>query len=80
MSARFLLRRSSPILESREYESIGQRIPLLEEALNWKRLALQDAALKGAHQLAEMYREIEASQEEIDLLYQRWVELEEKTQ
>ena len=70
-------------LESREYESIGQRIPALEEELNRKRVALQDAlhdaALKGPRLLHEMYREIEASQEEIDALYERWMELEEKT-
>lgn len=66
-------------IESREYESIGQRIPELEQALNAKRVALEQAALKGEHRLEAMYREIEASQQEIDLLYQRWVELEEKT-
>ena len=74
-------------LESREYESIGQRIPALEEELNRKRVALQDAlqdplqdaSFKRADRLQEMYREIEASQEEIDSLYERWMELEEKT-
>jgi ABC transport system ATP-binding/permease protein len=66
-------------LENREYESIGQRIPELEEELNRKRLAMQAAALKGPYLLQEMYEEIEASQAEIDSLYERWMELEEKT-
>ena len=69
-------------LESREYESLGQRIPELEEELNRKRVVLQntsqDAGFKGPHLLEEMYREIEASQQEIDSLYERWMELEEK--
>jgi ABC transport system ATP-binding/permease protein len=73
-------------LESREYESIGRRIPALEEELDRKRLAmqeaLQNAALQNASRgprLQEMYHEIETSQEEINSLYQRWMELEEKT-
>ncbi|HEY7338731.1 MAG TPA: ABC-F family ATP-binding cassette domain-containing protein [Bryobacteraceae bacterium] len=72
-------KRKLSYLESREYESIGQRIPALEEELDRKRLALQEAALKDARLLEEMYREIEASQQEIDSLYERWMELEEKT-
>ena len=65
-------------LESREYESIGQSIPSLEQALVEKRAALQDAALNQAHLLEQKYREIEASQQELDGLYARWLELEEK--
>jgi ATP-binding cassette subfamily F protein uup len=72
-------RRKLSYLESREYESIGQRIPALEEELDRKRLALQEAALKDGRLLEEMYRELEASQREIDSLYERWMELEEKT-
>jgi ATP-binding cassette subfamily F protein uup len=72
-------KRKLSYLESREYESIGQRIPALEQELDGKRLALQEAALKDPHLLEEMYREIEASQQEIDSLYERWMELEEKT-
>ena len=69
-------------LESREYESIEQKIPALEQAISAKRASLQDAARdaarKDAHLLEQMYREIEASQQEVDLLYARWAELEEK--
>jgi ABC transport system ATP-binding/permease protein len=65
-------------LESREYESIGGRISALEEDLREKRTALQEAALNRSHLLEQMYREIEASQQELDQLYQRWMHLEEK--
>jgi len=69
-------------LESREYESIEQKIPALEQAIHEKRASLQDAAQEAAQKdtrvLEQMYREIEASQQEIDLLYARWAELEEK--
>jgi ABC transport system ATP-binding/permease protein len=65
-------------LESREYESIGLKIPALEGALDAKRTALQEAALKDSHLLEQMYREIETSQQEIDVLYARWLALEEK--
>jgi ABC transport system ATP-binding/permease protein len=65
-------------IESREYETIAEKIPAMEEALDRKRAALQEAALNDPHLLEQMYREIEASQLEVDLLYARWVELEEK--
>jgi ABC transport system ATP-binding/permease protein len=65
-------------LESREYESIGERISALEGDLREKRTALQDAALNRSHLLEQMYREIEASQRELDVLYERWMHLEEK--
>jgi len=67
-------------LEGREYESIQKRIAGMEEALHAKRLSLQEAALKEPLLLEQMYREIEASQREVDLLYARWAELEEKVQ
>ena len=67
-------------LEGREYESIEKRIADMEEALHAKRLSLQEAALKEPLLLEQMYREIEASQREVDLLYARWAELEEKVQ
>jgi len=65
-------------LENREYESIEQKIASLEEALHAKRASLQEAALKDARVLEPMYREIEAFQQEVDMLYARWAELEEK--
>jgi ATP-binding cassette subfamily F protein uup len=66
-------------LESREYESIEQRIAALEDALHAKRVSQQEIALKEPRLLEQLYREIEALQQEVDLLYARWAELEEKT-
>jgi hypothetical protein len=50
----------------------------MEDAIHQKRAALQEAALKDPRSLEQIHREFEASQQEIDLLYARWVELEEK--
>jgi ATP-binding cassette subfamily F protein uup len=70
-------------LEGREYESIEQKILAMEQDLREKRAslqetALQEAALKDARILEQLYREIEALQQEVDSLYARWTELEEK--
>jgi len=65
-------------LEGREYESIEQNISAMEASLHEKRASLQAAALKDARSLDRRYREIEALQQEVDLLYARWTELEDK--
>jgi ATP-binding cassette subfamily F protein uup len=65
-------------LEGREYESIEQNISAMEASLHEKRASLQEAALKDARSLDRRYREIEALQQEVDLLYARWTELEDK--
>ena len=65
-------------LENREYESIEQSIAAKEEALHAKRASLQEVAMKEPRLLEQLYNEIEASQQEVDLLYARWAELEEK--
>ena len=65
-------------MESREYATIEEKIHSLEAALQAKRLAMQDAALNAPLQLEQMYHEVEASEKEIDSLYARWAELEEK--
>jgi ATP-binding cassette subfamily F protein uup len=65
-------------LESREFESIEQKIAVLEQALHAKRASLHDAGLKDGRLLEQIYREIETSQQEVDSLYARWTELEEK--
>jgi ABC transport system ATP-binding/permease protein len=65
-------------LESREYESIEQRIGVLEDALHAKHMSVEEVALKEPRLLEQLYKEIEASQQEVDRLYARWAELEEK--
>ena len=41
-------------------------------------LSLFSVALKDPRSLEKLYKEIEASQQEVDTLYARWAELEEK--
>ncbi len=65
-------------LENREYESLEQGIAALELTLHQKRASVDDIALKDPRRLEQVYAEIEALQREIDLLYARWAELEEK--
>jgi len=65
-------------IESREYEAIEQKVAALEEAVHTKRSSLLEAGLKDGRVLEQIYREIEALQQEVDLLYTRWAELEEK--
>jgi ABC transport system ATP-binding/permease protein len=67
-------------MESREYDSIEQKLPTLEQALHAKRASLLEAGFKDGRRLEQLYREIEVAQEEIDSLYARWAELEAKVQ
>jgi ATP-binding cassette subfamily F protein uup len=64
--------------ESREYESMEQRIHEAEQALEQKRAAMQEAAMKGSRDLGQMHDDIEAATREVDAMYARWAELEEK--
>jgi ATP-binding cassette subfamily F protein uup len=66
-------------MESREYESIEERIAVLEDALHAKHMSVEGVALKEPRLLEQLYKDIEASQQEVDTLYARWAELEEKT-
>jgi ATP-binding cassette subfamily F protein uup len=65
--------------ENREYETMEQRISVLEDTLEQKRAALEEIAMKEPLRLEQHYKEIEGAQHEVDLLYARWAELEEKT-
>ena len=65
-------------MESREYESIEERIAVLEDALHAKHMSVEEVALKDPRSLEKLYKEIETSQQEVDRLYARWAELEEK--
>ncbi|HEV8415891.1 MAG TPA: ABC-F family ATP-binding cassette domain-containing protein [Bryobacteraceae bacterium] len=65
-------------MESREYESIEERIAVLEDSLHAKHMSVEEVALKEPRLLEKLYKEIEAAQQEVDLLYARWAELEEK--
>ncbi len=65
-------------MESREYESMEEKLVILEETLHRKRESLQEVAMKDPRRLEQLYAEIEAAQLEIDALYTRWAELEAK--
>jgi ATP-binding cassette subfamily F protein uup len=66
-------------LEAREYAGIEQSITDAEQVLESKRAALEDPAIAcdGAR-LVAAHAEMEAAQKNLDTLYSRWAELEEK--
>ena len=66
-------------LENREWQSIESRIAEAEQALaQWKALLEDQDVVRDPGRLAEAYQKIETAQNELDPLYARWVELEEK--
>jgi ATP-binding cassette subfamily F protein uup len=64
--------------ESRELETMEERIHALDQALEAKRASLHEAGLKDGRLLEQIYRDIEASEDEVNTLYTRWAELEAK--
>jgi ATP-binding cassette subfamily F protein uup len=66
-------------LDSREFASIEGRIAEAERRLAAARALLEDPqVVRDPQRLADSYRRIEEAQLELDTLYARWVELEEK--
>ena len=66
-------------LEAREYAGIEQRIADAEQVLESKRAALEDPAIASdGPRLVAAHAEMEAAQNDLDALYSRWAELEEK--
>jgi ATP-binding cassette subfamily F protein uup len=66
-------------LDSREWESMEEKILHAEQALEQKKAEVQKAAA-DAIRLQVCYAEMLAAQEEVDRLYTRWAELEAKLQ
>jgi ATP-binding cassette subfamily F protein uup len=67
-------------LEAREYAVIAQRIADAEQVLQSKRTDLENPAIASdSASLLAAHAEMEASQKNLDALYSRWAELEEKT-
>ncbi len=65
--------------ESRELETIEQRIAEAEAQLLLKREALEDSAIASdGPKLLAAYSQITQAQNVIDQLYSRWTELEQK--
>lgn len=66
-------------LENREWESIEERISATEHALAQSKALLEEQdVLRDAKRLQECFGQMEAAQNELDALYARWAELEEK--
>ena len=66
-------------LDSRDLETIEERIAQAEESLASKRNLLNDSAVvTSGERLQQAYGEIEQAQSAVDSLYERWAELEQK--
>jgi ATP-binding cassette subfamily F protein uup len=68
-------------IEAREYAGIEQRIADAEQRLQNKRAALEDPAIASdGPKLVTAQAEMEAAQKDLDMLYARWAELQEKAE
>ena len=66
-------------LEAREHAAIEERIAAAERVLQVKRTQLDDPAIASdAPRLLAVHEEMEAVQKDLDALYARWTELDEK--
>jgi ABC transport system ATP-binding/permease protein len=66
-------------LEAREYAEIEQHIAATEQNLQAKQAELEDPAIASdGTRLVAAHAAMEAAQKELDALYARWAELEEK--
>lgn len=72
-------RKKLSYLEAREYAGIEQRITEAEQRLQNLRIALEDPAIASdSPRLIAASAEVEAAQKDLDTLYTRWAELQEK--
>jgi ABC transport system ATP-binding/permease protein len=72
-------RKKLSYLEAREYAGIEQRIADAEQLLRSKRAELDDPAIASdGPRLVAVHAEMDAAQRNLDELYARWAELEEK--
>lgn len=68
-------------LEAREYAGIEQRIKEAEQRLQSKRAAFEDPAIASdGPKLVAAQVEMEAAESDLDSLYARWAELQEKAE
>ncbi|MFL6415900.1 MAG: ATP-binding cassette domain-containing protein, partial [Bryobacteraceae bacterium] len=66
-------------LDSRDFETIEQRISAAEELLASKKVLLEDNdVVREPRRLTEALRGVEEAQAAVDQLYERWAELEAK--
>jgi ATP-binding cassette subfamily F protein uup len=67
-------------LEAREYAGIEQRLAEAEQVLQARRAEMENPAIASdGPKLLAAHDELEAAQKNLDALYARWAELEEKT-
>jgi ATP-binding cassette subfamily F protein uup len=72
-------RKKMSYLEAREYATIEQRVEEAEELVRAKRAELEDPANPSdAARLVAAQSELDGAQEALDVLYERWAELEKK--
>jgi ABC transport system ATP-binding/permease protein len=68
-------------LEAREYAGIDQRIADAEQKLQSKRTTLEDPSIASdGPRLVAAHADLEAAQKDVDTIYARWAELQEKTE
>jgi ATP-binding cassette subfamily F protein uup len=66
-------------MEAREYAGLEQRLADAEQLLETKRAQLEDPAIASdASRLVTAQTELEAAEKNLEVVYTRWVELEEK--
>jgi hypothetical protein len=66
-------------MEQREWDAMEESILLAEEELEACQAGVADPEVaRRADELAVRYRELQAAQERVDKLYERWAELEGK--
>src|SRR5207244_1121776 len=66
-------------LEAREYTGIEKRVADAEQLVRIKQAQLEDPAIvSNASQLVTAQSELVAAQKDLETLYARWAELEEK--
>ena len=66
-------------MENREFEGMEARIAVAEQTVaQWREMLEDQEVLRDPKRLAECYRKMESAQSDLDALYARWVELEEK--
>ena len=66
-------------LEAREYAGLEQRIAEAEQTLKSKRAELENPAIASdSAKLVAAHAEMESAEKNLEALYARWAELEEK--
>jgi len=77
--ASLVVKKKLSYMENREWESMEARIADTERSLTkWRGMLEDQEVLRDPKRLKECYHEMELAQHELDSLYARWMELEEK--